>query len=681
MKNEGMSTARYVVEGALAGLALAAGLIGAAYLIVGCGPPDGPGTAQLAIGQGHTEHGNGLGYGHCHHQGNGYGHMEDACDDDGCDDDFDAPAHAQCQGQPDWHACVSGMGIEVPASCLHQKCRPLDDGIPECHHHDADGGTPNEDGGNPPGEDGGTVVPGQDGGTAPTPDASTPHSCGSADSGTTNVDAGEPGPDSGSLGHPGYQRCTNQGNYTTAAGSCDHDCCDDSYDAQYHAQCAGQADFAPCVIPAIDYPSLCFSQKCRPWDGENPLCHHVAGYFVTSSGPVNPQVCGEAGGDNPGNPGGTPGIPNGGSNPGSNGNPGGLGLPQKPELNREGFGCTMGGSDATGGFLGVLVAGMVLLASVRRKSKKMLVGAILMGLGSSFGLARAQDQYPLHLNADFMYQMAPADQLVNPKRTEHRLGGEIGLQASFFKYLDAGLAMSVGENLGARVVGTLHTDRTAHRVNPFFQPRFIIHPVGGVVGTGLGAWAGATIEAGPGRFEFGPAAELFSSPENNSYRSIAFLLLAGYQFDLFKADPPKCTKTSCPMPKRAEPAPVAAAEPPAAVLTEDRIEILENVLFYFDTATVKPESTHVLDDVAKIMNDHPELQVRICGHTCDLGTEKYNQGLSERRAAAVEKYLVEHGIEAGRLTSEGFGLSQPAFPNVDEPNRAKNRRVEFILVK
>ncbi|MBS2029250.1 MAG: OmpA family protein [Deltaproteobacteria bacterium] len=70
-------------------------------------------------------------------------------------------------------------------------------------------------------------------------------------------------------------------------------------------------------------------------------------------------------------------------------------------------------------------------------------------------------------------------------------------------------------------------------------------------------------------------------------------------------------------------------------------------------------------------------QVEIGGHTDNVGTHDYNLKLSDARAAAVKDWLTAHGIAAGRLTSHGYGDTQPIVPNDSELNRAKNRRVEL----
>lgn len=102
------------------------------------------------------------------------------------------------------------------------------------------------------------------------------------------------------------------------------------------------------------------------------------------------------------------------------------------------------------------------------------------------------------------------------------------------------------------------------------------------------------------------------------------------------------------------------------------------LLFDFDKYVIKKEFYPMLDETKKIFDDYPTMRVQIDGHTDSVGTDAYNQKLSERRANAVMKYLVTKvGIDPSRLKAVGFGESKPAYPNDTAEDRAKNRRVEF----
>ncbi len=103
-----------------------------------------------------------------------------------------------------------------------------------------------------------------------------------------------------------------------------------------------------------------------------------------------------------------------------------------------------------------------------------------------------------------------------------------------------------------------------------------------------------------------------------------------------------------------------------------------DLLFDFDKAVVKKQYYPVLDQTKKIFDEYPTMKVQIDGHADAIGTDAYNQKLSERRAKAVMNYLVGTvGINPDRLKAVGYGETKPAYPNDTKENRAKNRRVEF----
>lgn len=103
------------------------------------------------------------------------------------------------------------------------------------------------------------------------------------------------------------------------------------------------------------------------------------------------------------------------------------------------------------------------------------------------------------------------------------------------------------------------------------------------------------------------------------------------------------------------------------------------VLFDFDKYDLTPEAIPVLNQVADILKRHPKANVVVEGHTDSKGTEAYNQVLSENRAKAVVKYLVDQGVNAGMLSSVGYGKSRPITDNSTEEARHRNRRIEFRL--
>lgn len=104
------------------------------------------------------------------------------------------------------------------------------------------------------------------------------------------------------------------------------------------------------------------------------------------------------------------------------------------------------------------------------------------------------------------------------------------------------------------------------------------------------------------------------------------------------------------------------------------------ILFEFDKSEILPESMYIIDEIVDAMMSRPQLRLEIQGHTDNVGTEQYNQALSERRAKAVYDAIIDAGIEARRLRYRGFGYSQPVAKNDTEEERAKNRRTQFVVI-
>jgi len=124
------------------------------------------------------------------------------------------------------------------------------------------------------------------------------------------------------------------------------------------------------------------------------------------------------------------------------------------------------------------------------------------------------------------------------------------------------------------------------------------------------------------------------------------------------------------------PAPVAPVPAPLARPKKEKI-VLRGVHFDFNKSNIRPDAGPILDEAATILKGHPDIHVAVEGHTDSVGSDAYNLKLSERRAAAVKQYLVDHGVAAYRLTSEGFGKRRPVASNDTEDGRAQNRRVEL----
>jgi outer membrane protein OmpA-like peptidoglycan-associated protein len=127
-------------------------------------------------------------------------------------------------------------------------------------------------------------------------------------------------------------------------------------------------------------------------------------------------------------------------------------------------------------------------------------------------------------------------------------------------------------------------------------------------------------------------------------------------------------------------APPEPAEPELARLGEGRIDLAEKIGFEVGSPVLLPASERLLDHVAVLLFDHPELaKVRIEGHTDAQGSAASNLRLSQQRADAVRRYLESAGVEPHRLSSKGFGETRPVADNRTAEGREQNRRVELLV--
>lgn len=147
-------------------------------------------------------------------------------------------------------------------------------------------------------------------------------------------------------------------------------------------------------------------------------------------------------------------------------------------------------------------------------------------------------------------------------------------------------------------------------------------------------------------------------------------------------DTPKGTPVShngCPLPQYPA-TPPKAQEPPAPPKQEViTLSDAGDVLFEFDKSNLTPAATAALDKQLDKLRAADVVTIKVEGHTDSVGSDAYNQGLSERRAASVVSYLVAHGVQQSKISSEGFGESRPVADNATDEGRAQNRRVELHI--
>ncbi len=109
------------------------------------------------------------------------------------------------------------------------------------------------------------------------------------------------------------------------------------------------------------------------------------------------------------------------------------------------------------------------------------------------------------------------------------------------------------------------------------------------------------------------------------------------------------------------------------------ISTMPDVLFDFNKYTLKPQARERLAKVAGILLAYPDLHLEIDGYTDSIGTDQYNQQLSEKRAAAVRDYLASQGVQINNIVAEGFGKNDPIASNATPQGRQENRRVELVV--
>jgi outer membrane protein OmpA-like peptidoglycan-associated protein len=125
----------------------------------------------------------------------------------------------------------------------------------------------------------------------------------------------------------------------------------------------------------------------------------------------------------------------------------------------------------------------------------------------------------------------------------------------------------------------------------------------------------------------------------------------------------------------------ADPSPPTAFATHHEIWFTPQVQFALDLPQLLYGGTRGLDAVRVVLETKPSLRkVEIQVHTDNSNTPEYNAMLSQRRAEAIRDYLVAKGIDSGRLVAKGYGQDKPLVPNINEANRARNRRAEFVIL-
>lgn len=128
---------------------------------------------------------------------------------------------------------------------------------------------------------------------------------------------------------------------------------------------------------------------------------------------------------------------------------------------------------------------------------------------------------------------------------------------------------------------------------------------------------------------------------------------------------------------------IKTAIPNAEVTREGEgiiVKFDSGILFDFDSSNLKAAAKDNIKTLAGSLNEYPNTEIKVIGHTDNKGTESYNLNLSQKRAAAVKAYAVSQGVPSSRLTTAGKGFAEPIADNSTEAGRAANRRVEIVIV-
>jgi outer membrane protein OmpA-like peptidoglycan-associated protein len=162
---------------------------------------------------------------------------------------------------------------------------------------------------------------------------------------------------------------------------------------------------------------------------------------------------------------------------------------------------------------------------------------------------------------------------------------------------------------------------------------------------------------------------------------VVFAMATGCSLVTVKQDPFPTMEVKAERPAEPEPDP-PPPPPKKVVVTEKAIEITEKVQFATGSAEILEESHALLNEVADVLKENPRIKlVQVEGHTDSTGGKRLNKRLSKSRAQSVMTFLVEAGVEKGRLKFKGFGQDSPIGDNGTDEGREQNRRVEFNILK
>jgi peptidoglycan-associated lipoprotein len=159
---------------------------------------------------------------------------------------------------------------------------------------------------------------------------------------------------------------------------------------------------------------------------------------------------------------------------------------------------------------------------------------------------------------------------------------------------------------------------------------------------------------------------------------VLMLALAGYFSGCGKkpkpvTDKPPVTETKRDEPKRDEP-----KDRPTEDIRSGEVNFVK-IYFDFDRYNIRPDARMGLETNARVLRDNRNMRIQIEGHCDERGTVEYNLALGERRAASARQYLMDLGIDGGRMTTISYGKERPVAFGHDEASWQLNRRAEFVV--
>lgn len=124
---------------------------------------------------------------------------------------------------------------------------------------------------------------------------------------------------------------------------------------------------------------------------------------------------------------------------------------------------------------------------------------------------------------------------------------------------------------------------------------------------------------------------------------------------------------------------INAADAARRAAENARLALTTTVHFAYDQSDIRPEDRAILDAKVPVLQANPGVMIRVQGHTDERGSDEYNLALGQRRASAVKRYLIDHGIAESRIETVTYGEERPVAQGSDESAYAQNRRAEFEI--